>query len=74
MNIMAQKNVSSDQQSLAGRWVDNRKMGNYNVSFPMQAMKDLAGLDPDSKYDYFLPRGEVLPFEELQKIVIKYKS
>ncbi|KAG2235408.1 hypothetical protein INT48_005758, partial [Thamnidium elegans] len=51
--------------SLAGRWVDNRRMGNYNASLPMQAMKDLAGFDPDSKHDYFLPRGEVLPYEGL---------
>lgn len=69
MNIMAQKDVSSDQQSLAGRWVDNRRMGNYNSSLPIQAMKGLAGFDPLSRYDYFLSRAEVVPSEDLQKMI-----
>lgn len=69
MNIMAQKDVSADQQSLAGRWVDNRRMGNYNASLPVQAMKSLAGFDPLSRFDYYLPRAEIVPPQELQSLV-----
>lgn len=69
LNMMAQQNVSSDQQGIHGRWVQDRRTGCYNSSVPVQALKSLAGFDPHSRYDYFLPRAEVVPPRDLQLMI-----
>ncbi|KAI8880899.1 hypothetical protein K501DRAFT_157374, partial [Backusella circina FSU 941] len=45
VNIMSLAGVSDEQQSIAERWVCNRKTGHYNSSLPIEALKALANFD-----------------------------
>ena len=42
MNMIAQENVSSDQQKMVGRWGTDRMVGCYISSLPVEAMKSLS--------------------------------
>ncbi|KAI8876396.1 hypothetical protein K501DRAFT_308407 [Backusella circina FSU 941] len=61
--------VSGDQQALTGRWVTSRRLGNYTAALSVEALKALADFKPNSDYDYFLRRAEVLSPRELQLVV-----
>lgn len=69
MNIMSLSGVNGDQQSIAGRWVQSRRVASYNSTLPIEALKSLADFDPNNRYDYFLPRAEVIPPQDLQKMI-----
>jgi hypothetical protein len=68
LNMIAQENVSSDQQKMVGRWGTDRMVGCYISSLPVEAMKCLAGFPPHQG-NYFLSRAAVVPPKDLQVLV-----
>lgn len=68
LNMIAQENVSGDQQRMVGRWGTDRMVGCYVSSLPVEAMKSLAGFSGRND-NYFLPRSVVVPAANLQVLV-----
>ncbi|CEI94485.1 hypothetical protein RMCBS344292_08695 [Rhizopus microsporus] len=68
LNMIAQENVSSDQQKMVGRWGTDRMVGCYISSLPVEAMKSLAGFPPHQG-SYFLPRAVVISPKDLQVLI-----
>ncbi|CEJ05409.1 hypothetical protein RMCBS344292_19351 [Rhizopus microsporus] len=68
LNMIAQENVSSDQQKMVGRWSTDRMVGCYISSLPVEAMQSLAGFPPHQG-SYFLPRAVVISPKDLQVLV-----
>ncbi|CEJ05561.1 hypothetical protein RMCBS344292_19499 [Rhizopus microsporus] len=66
--MIAQENVSSDQQKMVGRWSTDRMVGCYISSLPVEAMKSLTGFPPHQG-SYFLPRAVVISPKDLQVLI-----
>ncbi|KAG1567653.1 hypothetical protein G6F47_009448 [Rhizopus delemar] len=71
LNMIAQENVSGDQQRMVGRWGTDRMVGCYVSSLPVEAMKSLAGFNGQQHSNYFLPRAVIKPSLTLQRLVFK---
>ncbi|KAG1056168.1 hypothetical protein G6F43_001912 [Rhizopus delemar] len=59
LNMIAQENVSGDQQRMVGRWETDRMVGCYVSNLPVEAMKSLAGFNGQRHSNYFLPRAVI---------------
>lgn len=65
LNMIAQDNVSGDQQRMVGRWGTDRMVGCYMSTLPVEAMKSLAGF-PQYQGNYYISRTSLTPCNELQ--------
>ena len=63
--MIAQDNVSGDQQRMVGRWGTDRMVGCYMSTLPLEAMKSLSGFG-NYQGNYYIPRTSVTPCHELQ--------
>ncbi|CAO3682377.1 unnamed protein product [Rhizopus microsporus] len=68
LNMIAQENVSNDQQKMVSRWGTDPMVGCYISSLPVELMKGLAGFPPHQG-SYFLSRAVVIPPKHLQVLV-----
>ena len=66
--MIAQENVSGDQQRMVGRWGTDRMIGCYVISLPVEAMKSLSGFSGRNE-NYFSPRAAVILCMDLQVLV-----
>ncbi|KAG1049061.1 hypothetical protein G6F43_008591 [Rhizopus delemar] len=71
LNMIAQENVSKDQQRMVGRWETDKMVGRYVSSLPIETMKSLAGFNGQQHSNYFLPRAVIKPSLALQRLVFK---
>ncbi|KAG1487982.1 hypothetical protein G6F54_012331 [Rhizopus delemar] len=68
INMVANEDVSGDQQRQVGRWGSDRMVGCYLSGLSVDAIKVPAGFTT-RKDDYFINRGSIEPSEELRKTV-----